>query len=163
MLEHGLHDTKYRRPRGSAAVATLMWGIVSTLLLLGFTYSVVAIFSGWEFALRQFRQFWYYIVALALGFGVQVGLYVYLRTVVNHSSPGALTASGATSTAAMVSCCAHHIVDVLPVLGVAGVLSGLGQYQRQLYWVALGFNMIGIIYTANRMIAMRRHLWTSPA
>lgn len=49
--------------------------------MLAVYFGVVSLISGRDFALSQFATFWYFIVTLALGFGVQVGL-GYLKNLV---------------------------------------------------------------------------------
>lgn len=133
-----------------------LWGAVATLLILGFGYGIVAVFSGSTFALKQLHVYWYYNVPLAIGFGFQVGAYVYMRQTMKMASASSLAVSGTTSGVAMAACCAHHVTDVLPLLGVAGVISGLGQYQRQFFWIALGFNLIGVAYAMSRLMTVKR-------
>ncbi|KKU03411.1 MAG: hypothetical protein UX99_C0018G0009 [Candidatus Amesbacteria bacterium GW2011_GWB1_47_26] len=116
-------------------------GLLATLILLAFYFTIVVLVSGWSFAQDQFRQFWYYVVTLAIGFGVQVGLYSYFKTLGK-----VLAVSGTTSTAAMVSCCAHYLVNVLPILGAVGIITVISQYQIQLFWIGLAFNFAGIGY-----------------
>ncbi|MBI5438140.1 MAG: hypothetical protein HY936_04205, partial [Nitrosomonadales bacterium] len=59
------------------------------VLLLAIYFGVVSLISGMDFALGQFATFWYFIVLLALGFGVQVGLYTYLKNLVGqHGASG---------------------------------------------------------------------------
>ena len=79
-------------------------GFLATFILLGVYFTIVALVSGWSFAESQFRQFWYYVVTLAAGFGIQVGLYSYLKTAVKGGVDSRVVATtGATSTAAMLS------------------------------------------------------------
>ncbi len=54
-------------------------GIIAFMLMLAIYFGVVSLISGMSFTLEQFTKFWYFIVALALGFGIQVGLYTYLK------------------------------------------------------------------------------------
>ncbi|OHA00316.1 MAG: hypothetical protein A3G49_06150 [Candidatus Sungbacteria bacterium RIFCSPLOWO2_12_FULL_41_11] len=121
--------------------------------LVGIYFSVVILISGASFALSQFYEFWYFIIALALGFGVQVGLYTYLRNaILERGSAGkVLAVSGATSTLAMISCCSHYLVNILPVIGVTGIISIIGQYQIEFFWVGLIFNLVGIVYIARKI------------
>ena len=127
-------------------------GLLATLILLAFYFTIVVLVSGWSFAQDQFRQFWYYVVTLAIGFGVQVGLYSYLKSSIKSAvSPKVVATTGATSTAAMISCCAHYLVNVLPILGAVGIITVISQYQVQLFWVGLAFNFAGIAYMANKV------------
>lgn len=92
----------------------ILTGVVAFLGLLSLYFIVLSLVSGFSFAKLQFSQFWYFVITLAVGFGIQVALYTYLKSVVKNMSPGVVAASGATSTAAMVSCCAHYLVNILP-------------------------------------------------
>ena len=83
---------------------------------------------------------------IMVGFGVQVGLYAYLKTVAHAAArgTGALAgAGGGTSTAAMVACCAHHVTDVLPLLGLSAAATFLAEYRIPFMVVGLATNLIG--------------------
>jgi Cu+-exporting ATPase len=143
-----------------ALVKSLSWGTAAFVLMLAVYFGVVSLVSGWDFTLGQFAKFWPFIIALALGFGIQVGLYTSLRQFVGQQkmSGKMVAASGTTSTAAMISCCAHYLVNILPVLGVTGFITLLAQYQTQLFWLGLAFNLAGILYIAPKAIqASREH------
>jgi Cu+-exporting ATPase len=143
-----------------ALVKTLSLGAAAFVLMLAVYFGVVSLVSGWDFALEQFADFWYFIIALALGFGIQVGLYIHLRQIVGQQkmSGKMVAATGTTSTAAMVSCCAHYLVNVLPVLGVTGFVTLVAQYQVQLFWLGLAVNLGAILYIAPKVVkAVREH------
>jgi P-type Cu+ transporter len=133
-------------------------GTIATVILLVVYVTTVSLVSGWEFMLDQFRQFWYFVVSLAIGFGIQVGLYSYLRNAIRHqnTSGRVLAMSGTTSTAAMISCCAHYLVNLLPILGTVGIITIITQYQVQLFWVGLVFNVVGILYMLKGVIKYTR-------
>ncbi len=82
-------------------------GLLATSALLAVYVVVLTFVSGWGFAQSQFASFWYFIVSLAVGFGVQVGLYTYLRGIIRsgQGTKKTLGVTGTTSTAAMISCC----------------------------------------------------------
>ena len=135
-------------------------GTLAFMLMLAIYFGVVSLISGRNFAIEQFAEFWYFIVALALGFGIQVGLYTYLKDLVGqHGMSGkVVAASGTTSAAAMVSCCAHYLVNILPILGVTGILTLVAQYQIELFWLGLAFNVAGILYIVPKVVkAAREH------
>lgn len=122
-------------------------GLFATIILLLVYFAILSFVSGWSFAREQFGQFWYYIVLLAIGFGLQVGLYSYLkRAARQYSSRSVVAATGATSTVAMISCCAHYLVNILPILGAVGIITVIAQYQIQLFWVGIVSNLAGIAY-----------------
>lgn len=135
-------------------ISPIQLGAGALVLLLAIYFGVVGLISGMKFALDQFAEFWYFIVPLALGFGIQVGLYTYLKNLVGqHGASGKVVAvSGTTSTAAMVSCCSHYLVNILPILGVTGFLAVVAEYQVELFWLGLVFNSAGILYVAAMVI-----------
>ncbi len=136
------------------------FGAVASAALLVVYFGVLTLISGWRFTLEQFNEFWVYIVPLAAGFGIQVTLYLRLRDVVTRTKDagGVVAASGSTSAAAMVSCCAHYLMNVAPVLGATGLVAFVAQFQVQLFWVGLAFNLAGIAYVATKLVkATRQH------
>lgn len=135
---------------------SIVKGVLGTIALLAFYFAVVSLISGWDFALDQFAAFWYFITGLAAGFGIQIGLYSYLKAVVHtRAAAGKVVAiSGTASTVAMISCCAHYAATILPILGITGALSLIGQYQIQLFWVGLVANVLGIAYITRKIISI---------
>ena len=135
-----------------------MKGMAGAVALLSVFFVVVPFISGWAFAVSQFSAYWYFIVGLAVGFGVQIGLYSYLKKAVvsSRAQKTTVAVSGATSAVAMVSCCAHYFANILPIIGVAGAMSVIGQYQIELFWLGLLFNLAGIAYIARKIIIFRR-------
>lgn len=129
------------------------FGVGAFGLLLALYFGVLALVSGWSFTVSQFAEFWYYIVPLAAGFGVQVALFLKLREVVSRAKEAGavIAASGTTSTAAMISCCAHYLANVAPVLGATGLVAFAAQFQVELFWVGLAFNGAGIGYVGTKL------------
>ena len=141
-------------------IRPLLFGIVAFVLMLVVYFSVVGLISGLDFALEQFAKFWYFLTTLALGFGIQIGLYTYLKNLIGKhgASKKVVAVSGTTSTAAMVSCCAHYLVNILPIVGVTGFLTLVVQYQIELFWLGLAFNAAGILYILPKVIqATKEH------
>lgn len=141
-------------------IKSILYGLATSLLLFASYFFILTFVSGWLFAKEQFGNFWYYIVSLVIGFGIQICLYVYLKNAVHQErgSGKVLVVSGTTSTAAMISCCAHYLVNILPVLGIAGALSIITQYQIQLFWVGLAFNLAGIVFIANKLFKFKKSI-----
>lgn len=140
----------------NSAAKPILYGILASIILLGVYFAVLALVSGWSFAQNQFSSFWFFIVSLAVGFGIQVGLYVYLKNLVADGNGKMLGVTGTTSTAAMISCCTHYLVNLLPILGVAGIVTFIAQYQIQLFWVGLLFNFGGIAYMVSKVTAFKK-------
>lgn len=49
------------------------------------------------------------------------------------------------STVAMVACCAHHVTDVLPILGLTAAATFLADYRIAFMLVGLGTTLLGIV------------------
>ena len=74
-------------------------------------------------------------------------------------SPGAsVGAGGATSTIAMLACCAHHVTDVLPILGLTAAATFLAQYRLAFMVVGLGTTLLGIGFMLLILIRERRRI-----
>ncbi|HQU09097.1 MAG TPA: hypothetical protein PLV25_03940 [Opitutales bacterium] len=141
------------------ATKPILYGILATALLLGVYFAVLTFVSGWSFTQDQFSQFGYFVVSLAVGFGIQIGLYAYLRELVKGMSGEGkvLGVTGTTSTAAMISCCTHYLVNLVPILGVTGLATFVAQYQVKIFWVGLAFNIFGIVFISRKIIAFKKH------
>lgn len=135
-------------------------GASAAVALLATYFAVLSAVSGPSFAQSQFAEFWPYVVTLAAGFGVQVGLYVHLRHVTTrlHQSHCAIAVSGTTAAAAMLACCTHYLANVLPVLGAVGLVTFAAQYQIQLFWVGLAFNAAGLAFVGRQVYAASQAL-----
>lgn len=139
---------------------SILYGMLASAILLGVYFAVLTLVSGWGFAQNQFADFWYFIVSLVVGFGIQIALYQYIKSLV-HEGLGmgkVVGVSGTTSTAAMISCCAHYLVNLVPILGVTGLVTFVAQYQISLFWVGILSNIIGIIYMANKIYKFNKRL-----
>lgn len=138
---------------GIELLRPLLFGALASSIMLEIYFGVLTLVSGWDFTLSEFARFWYLVLALALGFGIQIGLYTYLKQrLIHHHTAGKVVAtSGATSTVAMISCCAHYLVNVLPVIGAAGLVTLVAEYQIELFWAGLAFNAGGIVFIASRI------------
>ena len=139
---------------------SVLYGTLASAILLGIYFAVLTLVSGWSFAQSQFAIYWYFIISLVVGFGIQIALYQHIKSLV-HGGQGmgkVVGVSGTTSTAAMISCCVHYLVNLIPVLGVTGLVTFVAQYQVELFWVGLTFNIFGIGYMASRIIGFKKHL-----
>ncbi len=119
--------------------------------------------QGWAHAVELLSQDRAFVAAIAAGFGLQVGLYSYLRLVVHHgvrlAAPTAATGAGTgVSSVAMVACCIHHVTDVLPVLGLSGAAIFLNQYRIPLMVAGLGVNAVGVAIMLHVVYQGRMHL-----
>ena len=146
--------------KASGFIKPIITGTVAAALMLAVYFIVLTLVSGWGFARTQFASYWYFVSALTIGFGIQIGLYSHLRRVTRHAdaSGKVVTVAGATSTGAMISCCTHYLTNVLPVLGATGLVALVAQYQTELFWVGILFNLAGMFYVGRKVIEASRHM-----
>ena len=132
--------------------------IIGTIGVVGLLIVYFGILT-WAISLRHaleiFTGIWYWIIILAIGFGIQLGLYSYIR--INIRKKGAaetaeVATAGGISTGSMIACCAHHIVNVLPIIGLAGLSATLTFFEKyQIPFIMLGIfsNLFGITMMLN--------------
>lgn len=139
-------------------LSPILYGILASGLLLALYAGALTLISGWSFAKNQFFAFWYYIVSLAFGFGIQVGLYTHLKNLVMgaRGAGKVIGVTGSTSSVAMISCCTHYLANLLPMLGATGAATLISTYQVELFWLGLIFNFGGILYMANKVVKLSR-------
>ena len=53
-------------------------------------------------------------------------------------------ASASTSTLAMAACCAHHVTDVLPLVGLSAAAVFVAEYRIHFMVLGLITNIVGI-------------------
>jgi hypothetical protein len=127
----------------------LFWGTVAGLSLLTVYFLILTIANSFSHSIEQFKMIWYWITLLVLGFSIQVGLYMYIRGITKlRKDSGVATSSvavaGGVSTTSMVACCAHHVTDVLPILGISAAVVFLNQFQNLFIIAGVLSNLIGI-------------------
>ena len=122
-------------------------GFLATAGLLGFYFILMRLLAGsWYAAYSQFEKLWYLMMPLGTGFGIQVGLYVYIKEKSKNFSTPLMKANTTSSTVAMIACCAHHLTDVLPFIGLTFISTLLVTYQSPILIVAVISNLFGIFY-----------------
>ncbi len=145
-----------------AWVKIIFNALIAIAVLLFFYFVIVSAISGFQFALSQFLSYWYFLISLAVGFGIQIGLYSYLKQLIKNSGAAmggkTVAMTGTTSTLAMVSCCAHYLANIVPILGITGALAIVAQYQIEILGVGLAFNIFGIAFISNKIIKFKKHV-----
>jgi hypothetical protein len=150
-----------REARGYKYRLPILIGFSGALTLFALYLVIVTIAQGWQHAIELFGQDAWLVIPIMTGFGVQIGLYTYLRGVLRQSSRRSkmmMGAGGGTSTAAMVACCAHHVADVLPLLGLSAAASFLAAYKIPFMLFGLAMNLIGIVVIVRAIRQEQRHL-----
>ena len=123
-------------------------GLAGAVTMFAFYFLFLALLSGsWWHPVDDLLEFKYWIGTLVVGFGVQVGLFHHIRSVARLKGHGgkAVAVGTGTSTAAMVACCAHHLADVLPIIGFAGAALFLTEYKAVFMAIGILSNLVGII------------------
>jgi len=140
---------------------------VSVGLVAGACLSLLyfAIVSWAESPRHALEQFWtdrWIVLPIVVGFGLQSALYTILKKrlylpVASPDPSGALMgAGGTTSTAAMIACCAHHVSDVLPLVGLTAASAFLAQYRTTFMLVGLATTLTGIVLMLAILMKERR-------
>jgi len=140
---------------------SIIYGLLASVGMSVFYVSIMFLTMTPGEVWFNFTELWYLIVGIIMGFGVQIGLWVYVKNCgAPHHHPdiasgdagqadhGAAmsSSSGVVSGVGMVACCAHHLADVLPILGISGAAIFLTQYQRPFLVLGLSINLLGIAY-----------------
>ena len=123
-------------------------GILSSLMLLILYFFILTISNSFEHARQQFLELWYWITILVVGFGVQVGIYTYIKTSmreINRAAKAEVAAAGGVSTGAMIACCLHHVTDVLPIVGLSAAALFLLKYQLAFIVLGVFSTIVGIM------------------
>lgn len=127
-------------------------GAIGTAGLLIIYFGILTWANSLSHALEQFSQMWYWISILVVGFGIQLGLYSYIRFNIRKKVTGAtaeVAAAGGISTGSMIACCAHHITDVLPIIGLSAAAVFLVKYQFPFILLGIFSNLVGITMMLN--------------
>lgn len=139
-------------------------GFGGSALLTAVYFGIVSLAETPQHALDLFWEERWIVIPLILGFGIQMGLYTILKKGLfipagEIGPSGKLTgAGGTTSTIAMVACCAHHVADVLPILGLTAAATILAQYQTVFMLAGLGTTLIGIFVMLRILYKERKKL-----
>ena len=137
-------------------------GVLGAIFLTGVYLGIVSLAESPEHALDLFWQDKAFVIPILLGFGTQVGLYTLLKKglymPMHLPAAGATTAAGGgMSTMAMVACCAHHVADVLPLVGLTAAATFLANWKIPFMVVGLLTNLIGIAVMLREILKARRH------
>lgn len=146
-------------------VIPILAGVLGALFLSGVYLGIVMLAQGWKHAVELFWQDKFLVAPILAGFGTQVGLYTFLKIGLHTTAygAGAMTgAGGGTSTAAMVACCAHHITDVLPLVGLSAATTFLANYKVPFMLLGLAMNLVGIVIAVRIVRTARLSFRLSP-
>ena len=134
-------------------------GFLAGAILLSSYFLVMGFASdSWSYTVGQLVSLRYWIGALVLGFSIQIGLFSYFRNChkTTKLANGSTVAGATTSSVAMLACCAHHVTDVLPLIGLSVFSLMLVKYQ--VWFLSLGIlsNLAGISLMMRQIWRMKR-------
>jgi len=144
----------YREYRNiTPGFSIFLQGFIIGILALSVFYILFlfAISGDLNHPLSQFSLLQPWMSILIIGFGIQFGLFWLLRKGYRfsiHDKHDAVVTTGTSTTVsgmAMVACCAHHAVELLPILGLSAAALFLSAYQEQLLIFGVVTNAIGIV------------------
>lgn len=132
-------------------------GMAGLAGMLGLYLGILSVANSPAHAFDQLGQDLGWVVLVALGFGVQVGMHTLLRLGAHAAtSAGNAALSGAGtmgSTIGMIACCAHHVADLAPLAallgasGMSGFAAALNEWKFPVIAVGLLINAIGVYFT----------------
>ena len=136
-----------------------IFGISAALGVVGFYLGLLTLTSDWYNARLEFGKYGLWIIALAVGLGVQVILFSLFRAWHGGKSmTGAkcsLATSGGMSTTAMAACCSHYLALILPALGLpflSSAAASLASYQTYFFFAGVLSNLFGIGFMLRLMM-----------
>lgn len=166
VVQFDANPQRYYAPFSGASIAPAsipaVWrrpaafGLLAALGLLAFYLGIITLAQGWGHAIDQLIEDRWFIGAIMSGFGAQAGLFVYLKGLHVQAAAGGVTASTGTSTTAMLACCAHHLTDILPIVGLSGAAIFLDAYKTPLLWLGIVMNLIGVAYLLRKIYQQQR-------
>ena len=136
----------------------IAFGLLGTLGLVGLYLGLVTWAQGPEHALELLWSDRLFVGLIGAGFGTQVGLFVYLRLVQRAMARESIAFAGAgtaTSSVSMVACCAHHLADVLPIVGLSGLAVFLVEFRTPLMLLGIATNLMGIVVMLRQLMRIR--------
>lgn len=133
-------------------------GFLGSLVLVLIYLLLMRLGSGsWDYTLRQLDDLKFWVIPLVLGFGIQVGLYSFLKSCQKAGMAEGTAAGGSviSSTTAMLACCAHHLTDILPFLGLTAAATFLATYQEWFLGMGILSNLWGIFWMVRKIRKIR--------
>ena len=136
---------------------SLRWGLVASAGLIAFYVAVLTWSADWEHLRDQTRQDWWLLVPIVVGFGTQIALTVELRRRHRAHHLGATSGAGTGASAVgMVACCAHHLADVVPLLGATGLAAFVFDWRVPFMLAGIAVNAVAVSIAARRLRELTR-------
>lgn len=140
------------------AALSIALGLAGAVALVGLYLAIVAWAQGPEHALELLWDDRIFVGLISAGFGTQVGLFTYLRLLQRAMARESVALAGAgtaTSSVSMVACCAHHLADVLPIVGLSGLAVFLVEFRTPLMLLGIATNAVGVAVMLRQLQRIR--------
>lgn len=138
----------------------VIYGSFAVIIVLLLNLLVLSLLGFPMMAMEIIKRYLILIILLILGFGLQIGFFIYFKGI-SAITCSTSVVSGGISGISMILCCSHYLLNLLPFLGaVIGVsfLSGLSKYTPHFLWLGIISNVIGIgimFYQKNKYSKMK--------
>jgi len=140
------------------AALSIALGALGAAALVGLYLGLVTWAQGPEHALELLWGDRVFVGLISAGFGTQVGLFAYLRLLQRAMARESVALAGAgtaTSSVSMVACCAHHLADVLPIVGLSGLAVFLVEFRTPLMLIGIATNVVGVVVMLRQLMRIR--------
>lgn len=122
-------------------------GLIASISLSAIYFLFLLLIGGFEHAAGFITSLWYWLAIIIAGFGLQFGLYTYIRQrIKSRAATVEVSTSMGVSTGSMVACCLHLVVNLLPIVGISALTIILTTYQIPFILIGVFSNIIGAVY-----------------
>ena len=124
----------------------ITYGVIAVSLVLLINFVVLYLLNFPIMAKEIISNYWYLLILLIGGFGLQISLFTYFKSL-NAISCSTSVVSGGVSGISMILCCSHYLLNILPFLGSIlsiSALTALADYTIYFLWIGVFSNIIGI-------------------
>jgi len=140
-----------------ARTRPLLFGLLGVGGLLVVYLGIITLAQGWGHASQQLAGDQWFVGAIMVGFGVQIGLFTYLWQLHTRAAASGVAVSTGTNRTSMLACCTHQFAGILPVIGLSGAAVFLNGNHTPLLGLGITMNVAGIAYLL-RLIRRQRGL-----
>ena len=139
-------ESKIITNRRRALFVLIFWGMAAGAGMIGFYFLILMLSNSLEHAIEEFSYLWPWILGLSTGFAAQAGLFAHIVLTMRRkkAATASVAVSGGMSATSMVACCAHHLTDVLPLLGVSAAAIFLTRFQNSFMLLGIFSNLVGV-------------------
>ena len=130
--------------------------ILAVLAVIVVNFIVLALLNFPSMALFQLKRYMWLLVLLVLGFGVQIGLFTYLKHKSIVCSVTAM-AGGGVSAISMILCCSHYLINILPFISLS-FATFLTRYTFWILMFGIASNIAGILFMLYKIANMNKKI-----